>query len=91
LIRTSFFMWESMVTVLACQGVFCIVLHRKIEAGDAIGRGRWIVGHSFEKSAHRLVVSPDERAFMSTIQIDLSGTSFFMSKILNTVRKKVYS
>jgi len=54
------------------------ILHRKAGAGDAVGGGRWIGGRSFEKSAHLLVESPVKKAFLSTIQADLSCTPFLM-------------
>jgi hypothetical protein len=45
---------------------------RKAEAGDAVGKGRWSSGHSFEKSTHLFVKSPVKKAFLSTIQTNLS-------------------
>jgi len=39
---------------------------------DGLGRGR-----SFENSAHLLVESPGKRAFLSTMQSDLSCTPLF--------------
>jgi hypothetical protein len=53
------------------------ILDRKAGAGDAIGKGRWSGGHPFEKSAHLLVESPVKKAFLSTIQADLSCTRLF--------------
>jgi hypothetical protein len=50
------------------------IMHRKAGAGDVIGKGRWSGGHPFEKSAHLLVESPVKKAFLSTIQADLSCT-----------------
>jgi hypothetical protein len=50
------------------------ILHRKAGVGDAIGKGRWSGGRPFEKSAHLLVESPVKKAFLSTIQADLSIT-----------------
>jgi hypothetical protein len=50
------------------------ILDRKAGAGDAVGKGRWSSSRSFEKSAHLLVESPVKRAFLSTIQADLSCT-----------------
>ena len=61
-------------------GLFLLVkgyLDRKAGAGDAIGKGRWSSGRSFEKSAHLLVESPVKRAFLSTIQAGLSCTPLF--------------
>ena len=52
----------------------------KSRAGDAVGKGRWSGGRSFEKSAHLLVESPVKRAFFSTIQADLSCTLFLMRR-----------
>jgi len=52
-------------------------MHRKTGAGDAVGRGRWIGGRSFEKSSHILVESPGKMAFLSVIQTDLSGAPIF--------------
>ncbi|MEK6558450.1 MAG: hypothetical protein AABZ14_09155 [Candidatus Margulisiibacteriota bacterium] len=49
-------------------------MHRKAGAGDAVGKGRWSGGRPFEKSAHLLVESPVKKAFLSTIQADLSCT-----------------
>jgi len=53
------------------------ILHRKTGSGDAIGKGRWSGGRPFEKSAHLLVESPIKKAFLSTIQADLSCAPFF--------------
>jgi hypothetical protein len=47
-------------------------LAMQLGTGGGTGRGR-----SFEKSAQRLVESPDERAFLSVLQTDLCGTPFF--------------
>jgi len=62
-------------------GHFCLlttdILHRKAGAGDAIGKGRWRSGRSFDKSDHLLVESPVKRAFLSTIQTALSCTLLF--------------
>ena len=58
-------------------GLFLLVkgyMDRKAGAGDAVGKGRWGSGRSFEKSAHLLVESPVKRAFLSTIQADLFFT-----------------
>jgi hypothetical protein len=52
-------------------------LFRKAGAGDAVGKGRWSSGRSFEKSAHLLVESPVKRAFLSTIQAGLPSTLLF--------------
>jgi len=56
------------------------LVHRKAGAGDAIGKGRWSGGRPFEKSAHLLVESPVKKAFLSTIQADLSCTPFLMRR-----------
>jgi hypothetical protein len=56
------------------------ILHRKAGTGDAIGEGRWNSGRSFEKSAPLLVESPVKKAFLSTIQADLSCTPFLMRR-----------
>ena len=53
------------------------IMHRKAGAGDAIGKGRWSGGRPFEKSAHLLVESPVKKAFLSTVQADLSSTPLF--------------
>jgi hypothetical protein len=66
--------------IFACQGVFCIVLHRKTGAGDAILGGRWMGDRSFEKSVHLFVESPAKQAFLSTIRQNLSGTPFLMRR-----------
>jgi hypothetical protein len=39
------------------------ILHRKAGAVDAVGKGRWSSGRSFEKSDHLLVESPVKKAF----------------------------
>lgn len=62
---------------LDVKGYFATILHGNAGAGDAIGGGRWIGGRSFGKSAHFFVESPGKRAFMSTIQANLSCTPFF--------------
>jgi len=56
-------------------------MHRKTGAGDAVGRGRWIGGRSFEKSSHILVESPGKMAFLSVIQTDLSGAPIFQNAL----------
>jgi hypothetical protein len=48
------------------------ILHRKAGAGDAVGKGRQSSVRLFEKSAHFLIESPVKKAFLSTIQADLS-------------------
>jgi len=53
------------------------ILHRKTGADDAILGGRWIGGRYFGKSARFFVESPGKRAFMSTIQPNLSSTPLF--------------
>jgi hypothetical protein len=53
------------------------IMHRKAGAGDAVGKGRWSGVRHLEKSAHLLVESPVKKAFLSTIQADLSCTSLF--------------
>jgi len=60
-------------------GCFCLsrdIMHRKAGADDAIGKGRWSGGRPFEKSSHLLVESPVKKAFLSTIQANLSCTPF---------------
>ena len=61
-------------------GLFLLVkgyfASRKAGAGDAIGKGRWSGVRHLEKSDHLLVESPVKKAFLSTIQADLSGTPF---------------
>jgi len=52
-------------------------LDRKAGAGDAVGKGRWSGGGSFEKSSHLFVEPPGKRAFLSTIQADLSCMPLF--------------
>jgi len=59
------------------------ILHRKAGAGDAVGKGRWGSGRSFEKSAHLLVESPVERAFLSAIQAGLSCTPLFYDALFH--------
>ena len=49
-------------------------MNRKAEAGNAIGKGKWSGVRPFEKSAHFLVESPVKKAFVSTIQADLTCT-----------------
>jgi hypothetical protein len=56
------------------QGYFA----SKNRAGDAVGKGRWSRRRPFEKSAHLLVESPVRKAFLSTIQVDLSCTPLLM-------------
>jgi hypothetical protein len=51
-------------------------LHQKTGAGDAIEKGRWSGGGSFDRSYHLLVESPVKKAFMSTIQTGFSDTLF---------------
>jgi hypothetical protein len=52
-------------------------MHRKAGDGDVVGRGRWSSSSSFEKSDYLLVESPVKKAFLSTIQADLSCTNLF--------------
>jgi hypothetical protein len=54
--------------------------HRKAGAGDAIGKERWSGDRPFEKSAHLLVELPVKKAFLSTIQANLSSTPFLMRR-----------
>jgi len=70
--------WSIGRAVLACPGIFCIILRRKLVAGDAIGGAGGIGGRCFEKSSHLLVKSPGKMAFLSAIQTDLHGTPFSM-------------
>jgi hypothetical protein len=60
------------------------ILHRyfasKSRGGDAVGKGRRSGGRPLEKSAHLLVESPVKKAFLSTIQADLSCTPFLMTR-----------
>ena len=55
-------------------------MHRKAGAGDAIGKGRWNGVRHLQKSAHLLVESPVKKAFLSTIQANLSCTPFLMRR-----------
>ena len=55
-------------------------MHRKAGTGDAIGKGMWSGGRHFEKSAYLLVFSSVIKAFLSTIQADLSCTPFLMRR-----------
>jgi len=48
------------------------IMHRKAGAGDAVGKGRWSGVRHLEKYAYLLVESPVKKAFLSTIQADLS-------------------
>jgi hypothetical protein len=41
-------------------------------AGDVVGKRRWSSGRPFEKAARLLAESPVKKAFVSTIQADLS-------------------
>ena len=52
-------------------------LDRKAGAGDAVGKGRWSGGGSFEKSSNLFVEPPGKRAFLSTIPTDISCTPPF--------------
>jgi hypothetical protein len=52
-------------------------MHRKAGDGDAVGKGRWSGGGSFEKSSHLFVEPPGKMAFLSTIQTNLSCTPPF--------------
>ena len=66
------------------RGLFCLsrdIMHRKSGAGDAIGKGRWSVGRPFEKSDHLLVELPVKKAFLSTIQADLSFTPHILKAL----------
>jgi hypothetical protein len=60
-------------------GLFLLVkgyYESKSRAGDAIGKGRWSDIRPYEKSAHLLVCSLVKKAFLSTIQADLSCMPF---------------
>jgi len=50
------------------------IMDRKARAGDAVGKGRWCSGRSYEKSAHLLVESPATKDFSGGIQTDPSCT-----------------